>query len=181
MTEQPTPNPTDTPALVPMEQVLNMLAGMKEISAQSAEDIQANILADYLNAASLDDLLAQGTTVAAQDVLGLPITVTGVKWNESKVKNGPPVYAVITAVGDGKPLTITCGSMNVMTQLYKAADAGWLPFDGVIDELAYETQQGYRPMFFRAAVPDDKDAWKAKAAKAPKGAKAKPAPDEEAF
>lgn len=156
--EQPTAD-ANLPTLAPMDQVLAMLEAMQEVSAQSSEQIEANILAGYLNAESLADLLDVGTTVKAEDVVGKPIVVTAVHYNTSKIVDGPPVYAVITAKGDGKPLTVTCGSRNVMTQLFAANAKGWLPFECVLDELPHPTANGFYPMYLRAVLPGDENAW----------------------
>ncbi len=164
MATKPEPEPTtDEAALVPKDQVLDMLTRMTEVAAATPEDITYNILAQYLAAESIDELLDAGTTVEASEILGAPITVKAVHWNQSKVKGAAPVYAVITAVRDGQPVTITCGSQNVMTQLFKADAMGWLPHDFVLDELPHETAQGFRPMFLRAVFPDDEERFKAKA------------------
>lgn len=171
----------DLPVPAPMDQVLAMLESMQEVSATSTEQIEANILAGYLNAETLEDLLDVGTTVQASDILGKPLIIKAVHWNQSKVLNGPPVYAVITATGGGKPLTITCGSKNVMTQLFAANAKGWLPFDAVLDELPHETANGFRPMYLRAVLPADEDAWAPSPPRTKRTAKADAAAGEEPF
>lgn len=178
---EPEPDPAEVSTLVPKDQVLAMLQAMTEVAATSTEDIEYNILAGYLAATSPEELLDVGTTVEVGDILGAPITLKAVHWNRSKVKGGPPVYAVLTAVRAGKPVTVTCGSKNVMTQAFMFAEKGWLPYDVVIDELAGETANGFKPMFMRAPLPGDEEAFAKRQPRPARDRSAQAGDDEEPF
>lgn len=161
--------------------VIAALQSMTEVSATTSEEIEAGILARYLAATTPEELLRQGTTMPADEVIGWPIVVTGVHWNEAKVKDGAPVYAVIDAKLDDKPVTITCGSRNVMMQLYQANAKGWLPLECVIERLAHETANGYRPMFLTAVLPGHREAYEATKLPVTKTTSRKPPANEKPF
>lgn len=150
------PDTTPTPARgasTAMERVRDMLATMSDVAPQSAEELQAQILERYLNATTPAELLAEGATVSAEEVLGENLTIKEVKFNQSTTKNGPPIYAVIDATIGDRDVVITCGSLNVMTQVYKAKESGWLPMSDVcITQLPVPTAQGFYPMYLSAWV-----------------------------
>lgn len=164
-----------------LDTVLEMLQAMTEIAATTPEEIEASILARYLAAESVEELLNQGATVPADSVIGQPITIRGVHWNASTVKDGPPVYAVLDCTDAGKPVTVTCGSRNVMFQVFRADQAGWLPMDCVIDKIAVPTANGFYPMQLRPVFPSDEALVEARTRRPKRGVVTEAAGDDEPF
>lgn len=84
---------------------------------QIAKDISARIL----SAESMDAVFQQGEVTHAKDLAGQPFFITGCRWQKSQyAEGGPQVYALMEIdYPDGESSAlVTCGSRNVMAQLF---------------------------------------------------------------
>jgi hypothetical protein len=120
------------------------------------EDIMADIVRRTLEAPDATAALKPETVYHARDVLGVPLRLFGVKWNESRYPDGPPVYAVADCLNlqTGERAPVTCGSVRVLAQLLKIdMEAAW-PQDVVVLESDQETREGFHPMRLEAIAGD---------------------------
>ena len=110
---------------------------------QAALDMVTRILSSE----SIEDVLEGKAAVHASDVLGQPLAVHGVRWNESDLADGAGFYALIDCVdADGQGFAVTCGAITVMAQLSRLDDLNAFPIALVITEASKPTKSGYRPM-----------------------------------
>ena len=105
-----------------------VIVGDSEVTAQAIQDqIRAG--------KTFDDVFAPQKLKAWQDIAGEPVLVRRFHLNPSTIKNetpgkspSPAVYAVVEMVrGTGEIELRQCGGGNVLTQLVKAWEHGWLP------------------------------------------------------
>lgn len=118
------------------------------------EAVAREIAYRILDAADADELFEQATATSARDVLNVPLRIKSVRWQESRYEGeGPKVYALIDAErGDnGDSELITCGSRNVMAQLYRAGQLGMLPMDNFVKLVENETARGTGAMWLARA------------------------------
>lgn len=117
---------------------------------EAARAIQERILA----APDVESLFKMAGTLGADDVLERPFWLRGVEFRKSDFEEGTPVYAIITAqfTDDESEGVITCGGMNVCTQLAKAEQFGGVPFPIMLVRTAKPTSNGYYPLWL--TTPD---------------------------
>jgi hypothetical protein len=98
---------------------------------ESAEDVQARMFEQQLNAADDDELEAVGKSVSWSSLTGVPVEIHGFDWRASEKKEGggPPIYAVVTLtrLDTGQSLVVTCGSWGVWASLINMAERGKIP------------------------------------------------------
>lgn len=84
------------------------------------------------------------------ELLGEVVTVGGFHLNPSTLEGQSAVYAVVSLRREGeddfKPYS--CGGGNVLTQLLKAWEQGWFPFQGVL--VSRKTSQNYDTYWIEA-------------------------------
>lgn len=119
-----------TPAMVEQAITTGEL-DMPEV--ESNEDAHRAIVARILAADTPEALLQMTNTTPLQDMEGIALEVTDVRFMRSAYDEGPPIYALVDAVNleTGEAVTITTGSLNVLAQLVAAKGKGWLPIRGV--------------------------------------------------
>lgn len=86
--------------------------------------------------------------------LGVPVKVRGFHLNASGFEQGSSVYAVVDLVplageSQGEIVTVTCGGRNVLTQLVKALEKGWL--DRPVKLVERGTASGFRTLWLVSA------------------------------
>jgi hypothetical protein len=126
-----------------------------EEQEENGSDIAEAIAAAYLDATNVEDVLGGGTgTVAAEDVLGVELTLRGVRWIRSDF-DGPGYAAIMECVKTmtGEPVVVSCGARQVMVQLWKLIQLGALPVVVVIHEVGKAKQGRSAPLGLRAAAP----------------------------
>jgi hypothetical protein len=105
-----------------------VVIGSSDVTAQAIQD-------QIRQGKSFDDVFAPSKLKAWQDLAGEPVLVRRFHLNPSTIKNetpgkgpSPAVYAVVEIVrGSGEVELVQCGGGNVLTQLVKAWEHGWLP------------------------------------------------------
>lgn len=117
---------------------------------EDPEVVATEIVARILEAPDLAAVLDQGVAYHARDVLDQPFVLHGVKFNRSRLENGPGVFAILDAQFDDGRKPVTCGSRNVMAQAYRIGELGGFGVTVKIVE-GSETAAGYRPMWLTAA------------------------------
>lgn len=134
-------------------EVVAWIMGTAEQEQGDPEDTARSILARILSADSADQLLTGHRVVHAQEILGIALDITAVKWQRSTLEGASNVYAVVTAtpLGSEQTQTITCGGRNVMMQLLNAQHRGFLPLRCVIQRSAKPTANGFHPLWLEPA------------------------------
>lgn len=121
-----------------------------EIRYQDPVEVARAIVQRILEAPDADAVLDQAAVEHARDVLGIPFTLRGARFQRSKFggeNGGPTLFALLDVVdGDGAERIVTCGGRNVLAQIYRLLEGGWLPVQVTITE-GSETAQGYRPLW----------------------------------
>lgn len=136
------------------KQLQSMVMDVAAEVGADADDVAMRIMAEILDAPTLEDTLNQAEVTHGGDLIGKVFTIHDVKWNRSNVGKGLPFYAVldITAVGGSEHHLATTSATNVMAQVWKFKREGWLPVDVRLDESTNPTPDGYRPQ--RLVPPD---------------------------
>lgn len=131
---------------------------------RDASDVSEKIMANILDAETVDDVFAQTTGEAASLIpmesrYGFPLRITNVSLNRSTFAEGPAAYAVIDAVNlwSNEEETIGCGASNVVAGLIKLYELGALPIDVVFYESPKTTANGYHVIQMRKATAKDLD------------------------
>lgn len=108
--------------------------------------------ARLLLAESPEDLLTvneSGETTKAEDVLGKPFMLHGVKFNPSTLEQGNedfPLYAIMDVSFSGEKDVMSCGGLNVCVAAFKLASSGWLPRMVKIVKREKATRAGFHPL-----------------------------------
>lgn len=102
------------------------------VPMENPEEVAREIAYRILGAETEDDIFDQGGATSARDVLSVPLMIKNVRWQTSRYEEGgPKVFALLNATraDNGEELLITCGSRNVMAQLFRAGQLGLIPFE----------------------------------------------------
>lgn len=115
--------------------------------------VAREIVSRILEAETPEQVFSQGAAVHASDILGRPFTARSLRFNRSTFKEGSTVYALIDAefLDDGSRGVVSCGSRNVMAQLYRLQELKALPANVKIVEADTPTEQGFKPMWLAQA------------------------------
>lgn len=111
-------------------------------------------------ASSPEDLLnvnEEGEVTHAEDVLGKPFMLEGVKFNPSSVEGGSedfPLYAILNVSWNGEKDVMSCGGLNVCVAAFKLATEGWLPRMVKITQRQKATRAGFHPLNLVDATDD---------------------------
>ena len=135
------------------QEILQAIVGGEDLPEQSAQQSQAGIVARILAGESAGDVLDMGEPIKAEELESVPLQVNGVRWMRSTFEEGPGVYAVIDAIrGDtNDAIKVTCGSVNVMTQLLKLQTMGAFPQSVKVVKSSRPTSSGYYPYWLQPA------------------------------
>lgn len=116
-------------------------------------DMAEQITKRLLTAESLDDLLSPQEAEKADDWIGKAIEVHGGRWMRSDYDEGAPVYLLIDAVDveSGERVLITCGARNVMAQVMRMHQQGWLPAKVKITRARRASKAGFFPLWLEPA------------------------------
>ena len=137
-----------------VEAALKTGAELPEMEPQDATEAARAIVARILDAPDVDAVFDQGKATSAVDVLDVPLLILNIRWQRSEYEGeGSTVYALIDAerADNGDELTITCGSRNVMAQLYRLAQLGALGTPVKIVRSEKATARGFKPMWLARA------------------------------
>lgn len=133
------------------------LARYREVAAsmlaKDSDDPQLDIIAQIMEAGTLDELLGNGVTQLA-DMLNVPFTIKSAELRKSDFAEGLGVYAVLQAKldgPDGANLVITTGAETICAQVVKATAEGWMPLRCVAVEAKKPTAKGYYPQRLQSA------------------------------
>ena len=126
--------------------LLSAIAKIRSGVDRTPEEAQRAIIDRVLQAETVDDILAESTTNSAEDVIGIPHTITSVDYNRSRFTDGAPAYAYVTGKSDDGELSYTIGANTAIAQLIKL-DAH-LPVKVILKQKDTPTASGYYPMYY---------------------------------
>ena len=131
----------------------------EDVPSVDAESMQRDIVARILSAETMDDILAPVANVKAEDVLGVPLVIRGYRRLPSTKKDSSlRFYLLLDAVDpDGEPITVTCGSVNVMARIISLAHHGHLPCIVAITKAKTQTAAGYYPLDVAGRSTEDRE------------------------
>lgn len=131
------------------QRVLDFMSAGKSSAVVDPQQAQLDIVRRILSSESVDDVLKQQEAIHASSVLGRPLRIVGIRFQESDfTEAGPDFYMLVDCVtDDGEPYSITCGAVNVMAQLWKLDQLGAFPLSAQIVETERKTKAGYTPMW----------------------------------
>jgi hypothetical protein len=105
-----------------------------------------------LKSETFEDVFKAQDLDAWTNYIGVPVFVQEFHLNPTgySVEGNPSVYAVvdIANVSDGEVKTVTCGGRNVMAQLVKMLEKGWL--DRPVQLVSKRTAEGYDALWLQA-------------------------------
>jgi hypothetical protein len=151
----------ETPDIEPQEIVTSQHPAMISLAQylvtnmsndKAADGAVADIIAQVLQADSVDEVLADVEALAWSSILNVPVTVYGCKWQRSEYEAGMPFYVVADGLrGDTNwrgPITI--GAQTVIAQLVRLAQLNAFPVTVVLTHATKTpTRSGYMPLKLR--------------------------------
>jgi hypothetical protein len=131
------------------------------VDANPAE-VSLTIIERILSSASPDEVFANaGALVKNEHLLGVPIEVTGIAWQESTFEGETSLgfYCVFDFVNleTNQKGSAGAGALSAMTQLYQLNLLGKLPYEMVLTTTTKPTKTGYYPQYFRPLSEQERD------------------------
>lgn len=146
----------DLPSKAQLAKIYEVLRGESELPERADPGAMSRAIMERILAGeSFEDVFTQQSLTPWRSMLGRVVFVRSVHFNRSTFEGeGPPIYAVCDLVDadTGEAITVTCGGQNVLAQLVKGLEAGWL-----VDEkrpvrmIENDTAQGYGALWLEAA------------------------------
>lgn len=106
-----------------------------------------------LDAETFEDVFSAQDLDAWTNYINVPVFVKEFHLNPTgySVEGNPSVYAVVDIANavDGEQRTVTCGGRNVMAQLVKMLEKGWL--DRPVKLVSKRTAEGYDALWLQSA------------------------------
>jgi hypothetical protein len=117
--------------------------------AQEDEDVQEQIALRIMQAETVDDLLTPSTAEGLRDWVDKPIVIHDARLRKSNLPDGVGAYLVldIEDAKDGKHYVATTGAINVMAQIIKAHNQGWLPMSCKVIEVVSNSDPSRKPQW----------------------------------
>lgn len=111
------------------------------------DDGALGIVAQIMNASSVEDLDSAWDTVEAEELLGVKQIITNARYAMSDYEDGLGIFLVIDAinVATGEAFIWTTGSVSVVAQIVKAHHAGWFPLACILQQAKKPTKDGNFP------------------------------------
>lgn len=113
----------------PIARVDEFFAGLGEDRLEDPLEIQARIMAEILEAPTLDEAFDVGKATPMESLFGVPLEVDAVKWQRSRYKEGFRYFAVCFGIrlDDSSRIVATTSAGNVVAFLRRAELRGELP------------------------------------------------------
>lgn len=141
-----------------IERAFKVILGDEELPSASDPEIVSRAIVERIMAAeTFDETFRPQQLESWQQYLDTPVVVRTFHLNrttfDASENAGAPVYAVCDLVlGDGEIVTVTCGGRNVLAQLVKMLQNGWLDnADYAVKMTAKRTAEGYNALWLVAA------------------------------
>ena len=156
----PSAQPAEPAATAELELSRDAILGtddaVEQIEYADPVEIARAIVERILEAPDAETVLQSSTTEHARDVIGQPLQLRGARFQRSRFadngQGGPTLYALLDCRDEeNHDRLITCGSRNVLAQVYRLQELKALPANVRIVE-GSETAQGYRPLWLERAA-----------------------------
>jgi hypothetical protein len=131
-----------------MAALVDSINGQIRPEERDPEEAVNAILTRIAEVDSLEEIFSVIGATHAQDVLGLPLQVRGVKWQPGRFPDGCPIFAVVDVIRSDTrlPDVITCGGWTVVAQLERMRKLDLFPAVMAFTKSERETLSGYYPM-----------------------------------
>lgn len=131
------------------------ILGEAELPPVDAAAMSRAILERILESDSFEQAFTQQSLTPWRTMLGVAVVVTDVRFNRSSFNDGqgPSIYAVCDLViqDTGEAVTVTCGGQNVLGQLLKGVERGWLIEEArPVRMIENMTSEGYGALWLEA-------------------------------
>lgn len=133
----------------PATQALDRWLAEHQQAGTEADMAQGDIIAQVLNAATLEEILLPPEAIHAEAVKGIPLSIHAVKYQRSDFQEGSPFYAVLDATrhDTNERVPITVGAQTIIAQLMRLSQLSLLPARVVIiNATKRPTKNGYWPL-----------------------------------
>lgn len=139
--------PSDMPA-----EIEDFLLNARPEESSNPAEVQMDIMRRILSAKSLDEVFLTTQLQSAEDYFGQAIIITDIRWGKSDFSDGPGVYAIVTGTESifGNEVTLSCGGINVVAQLYMIRKFDALPMAVEFFPSPRPTKSGYKPLWVKA-------------------------------
>ena len=126
----------------------------EESDENASLDASLSIALRIAQAESVEEVLNPQSTISGQDLVGRPFVVRSLRLARSTFSGGLPFYMQLDVVfpDTGETSVVSCGSLNVMSQLAKLGQMNALGEPVVIEESENQTARGYKPLWLRSAA-----------------------------
>lgn len=127
---------------------------IESLPDSNPEDVQERILRAILTATTADDIVNAGAATKAEEISGVPIRVLGISRADSTFADAGGKYYLhvdCEIVASGDKITVATGSQDICVKLVRLHQLSLLPITCTFEKAVKATQNGYFPLFMRAA------------------------------
>lgn len=143
----------DSGELTPAQQAtmdrLNAFLDARISPTINADAAVADIISQIMSADSVDEVLGDISATGLRDLVGVPLTVHGGKFNRSDYEAGAPFYVLldVTRLDTGMRLNVTCGAQSVLAQIVRLIELDAFPLNlKCINARKSPSPSGYMPL-----------------------------------
>lgn len=138
-----------------MEKVEAFFADIRPDEAEDPIEVQARIMAQILDAPTLDEAFTVGDALSAEDLLDVPLEIQSVRWAKSAYEGGINYFAVAfgNRFDSGLPIVFTTGAGNIVALLRRCELHNEFPVRFRMIRKDRATEAGYFPIVFARIGP----------------------------
>jgi hypothetical protein len=135
------------------DDAIEAIRGNLVVKVDDPAEVSRRMMEAIFDSEDVDSILGRSIAIHAQDIIGRPFTLTGIRYMKSRFDQGLPVFAVMDAefLDDGSTGSITCSARNVCAQAAMLWKLEALPKAVKIMRTENPTADGYFPLFLEAA------------------------------
>lgn len=138
---------------VALDLVREVMPDFRELLVDDPDRAAEAILRRIVASATPEEALRPRSSVGARERLGIPLEVRDVRLASSAYEAAARVFAILEVVNlsTGELEVITCGSINVLGQLYVLWRANALPARVRFTTPERPTRRGFQPLWLEPA------------------------------
>lgn len=128
----------------------SFFADVQTVESIDPIEVQARIMAQILDAPTLDEAFTVGDALGAEDLLDVPLEITSVRWQRSAFEQGFRYFAIAYGqrFDEGLPIVFTTGAGNIVALLRRCELNGEFPVKFKMMRKDRATEAGYFPIVF---------------------------------